>query len=601
MKKLFGLLSRIADISKKVAVTLLVLLLLVEVGALVVFSRPHIPEQAILLINPVGTLVEQVREPGGDGFLPRLPDPDQTRLRDIIRALQYAADDPRILAVRLDLEDLQQVSLAKVADVVRALREFRQSGKPVWVAQYNYTQAQYLIASAADQLWLQSMGNVFLGGIGVYRNYIRDALDKLDVDVHVFRVGKYKSALEPLMRNSMSEEDKQANAQWMNALWQQALQMIADNRGLKTARIQALLDHPARYLRQYDGSPAQLSLKEGLVDVLGEPQDLHAALSKHVGADSDLEELPFKEYLRAFSTKDQGKDEVAIITASGNIVAGEQPPGVVGGDTLANLLEQAADDERTKAIVLRVDSPGGSAQASEVIRHAIAKVQQQGKPVVVSMGSVAASGGYWIAAGADEIWAQPSTLTGSIGVFGALPNLTRALDKLGIHSDGLGTTRSAEGIRLDRPLSAELQAVVQMNVEHIYRQFLHVVATGRDIPEAQVNEIAQGRVWSGVDALRIGLVDYLGDLPQAVEAAARLAHIENDYQSYDLRPPKDWPSLVMDSLFGEARLWSASAVPSLFTWLGPQRLPLTQTLGSWMQLLNSEPGHVFAYSGLKVQ
>ncbi len=596
MKTWFQRVFRLAGIVKNVLLSLLLLLLVAEVLALLLFLRPRIPEEGVLLIDANGELVEQIRQPGGAGLLPRLPDPDQTRVRDIVRALRHAADDPRILAVRLDLEDLQHADMSKVVDLHRAIEAFRDSGKPVWAGQYNYTQAQYLIATAADRIWLHDMGNIFLGGIGVYRNYFHDALERLNIDVQVFRVGEYKSALEPLMRNSMSDADRRANQAWMDSLWRSALRLIEDSRHIPAARVQDLLDHPDIHLRSHNGDQARLWLAEKFIDEIGDPQDLAARLARQLARDAPLEEISFTEYLRALGDDPAPLEgnRVAIITASGMIVAGEQPPGTIGGKTLSDLLRKAAADETTKAVVLRIDSPGGSAQASEVIRHAMEFLRKKGKPVVVSMGSVAASGGYWIAAGADEIWAQPTTLTGSIGVFGVVPDFSRALAHVGVYSDGLGTTRSAEGMRVDRPLPREMRAVMQMNVERIYRKFIHIVAEGRKLPLAQVEEIAQGRVWSGRDALRLGLVDYLGDLEQAVQAAARLAGIEENFVGYESTPPGSWQGLLLQRLLGESQ--EQALVSAMRVWRGGWE-PWPQ-IRAWMSLLR-DPLHVYAYSGLR--
>ncbi|MDQ6976471.1 MAG: signal peptide peptidase SppA [Mariprofundaceae bacterium] len=600
MKNFFSRVGRFFTIIKNILVSLLVILLLVEIIALIVFSQPSLPDSGVLVFAPQGSLVEQIREPAADKFPFAFPDPDQTRVRDVIKVLHAAAKDPRVLALELNLEGMSEASLSKVQDIRKAIIAFKTSGKPVLAAQYNYTQAQYLLASTADEVWLHPMGSIALGGIGVYRNYFRDALDKLNVDIHIFRAGKYKSAVEPLMRNSMSKADHDATQVWMDSMWHIIQQGIMDTRGVSPEHLQDLLDHPARYLKPHAGDMAALLKEEKLIDQIGEPREAERQLAIALGFKkrSDMETMAFKDYQRTLSHSnvEKGKNHVVIITASGTIVSGNHPAGVIGSETLADLLDEAADDDQVRAVVLRIDSPGGSAQASEVIRTAVTRVQAKGKPVVVSMGSLAASGGYWIAAGADEIWAQPSTITGSIGVFGIIPNITKGLEQLGIHSDGLGTSRSAEGIRLDRPIPPEMQKVIQMGVDHIYHQFVTVVANGRNITPKQVNALAQGRVWAANDALRLGLVDQLGGIRDAVKSAAKRASISDDYQVYDLTPPKGWAAMLARSLFGSSTIkmpWSDA------TWLTFMPSGIRQQLEP-LGLLLKEPTSVYAYSAIVV-
>ncbi len=599
MKNFFSRVGRFFTIVKNILVSLLVILLLAEIVALVVLSQPSLADSGVLVFSPQGSLVEQVREPEAGKFPFALPDPNQTRVRDVIKVLHAAASDPRVLALELDLEGMNQASLSKLEDIRKAIVEFKASGKPVLAAQYNYSQAQYFLATTADQLWLHPMGSITLGGIGVYRNYFRDALDKLDVDIHIFRAGKYKSAVEPLIRNSMSTADHDATAVWMGSMWHIIQQGIMDTRGVSPKHLQDMLDHPATYLKTHEGDMASLLKDEKLIDHIGDPREAEQQLAVQLGfeARNDMDAISFKDYLRSLPQPAiESKQRVAIVTASGTIVSGDQPAGVIGSETLADLLDEAANDEKIKAVVLRIDSPGGSAQASEVIRAAVARVQAKGKPVVVSMGSVAASGGYWIAAGADEIWAQPSTLTGSIGVFGVIPNITKGLARLGIHSDGLGTTLSAEGIRLDRPIPLEMQAVVQMGVNHIYHQFVTIVAKGRNITPEQVDDLAQGRVWSANDALRLGLVDKLGDLQQAITSAAEHANISKSYQAYDLTPPKGWLTVLMKGMFESSMIqlsWNDTP------WLAFVPAELWQQLEP-LKILMAEPTSVYAYSGLVV-
>jgi len=599
MKSFFSRIGQVFRVIKNILVTMVVLLIVTEIVALVVLSRPSIPERGVLLIAPQGDLVEQIREPGADALPFALPDSNQTRVRDLVRAIDAASRDPRVQAIELDLESMSHASLTHLQQVREALQAFRSSGKVVLATQYNYSQAQYYLAAAADQVWLHPMGGVELSGIAVYHNYFRDALDNLNIKIHLFRAGKYKSAGEPLIRNSMSVADRQATMVWMNELWRITVQDLEDMRGINPQHLQAMLDHPAETLAPYHGDMATLLKDEHIIDRIGEPRQAEEWLATSLGYDDrhDMDYIPLKNYLKVLPQAPQrAKNRVAIITASGEIVSGDQPAGTVGGDTLADLLDEAATDDTVKAVVLRINSPGGSALASEVIRTAVNRVQAQGKPVVVSMAALAASGGYWIAAGADEIWAQPSTLTGSIGVFGIVPNITGGLERLGIHSDGLGTSESAGGVRLDRPMSPAMQQVVQMGVDHIYKQFVHIVAQGRHMTEAQVDALAQGRVWSGSDALRVGLVDQLGDLELAVVSAANKAELGEDYLAFDLTPPKAWPAMLAASIFGEAKAMQS------WTNLLPFPVPagVVQQAAPMMMLLQ-EPTHIYAHSGLTAQ
>lgn len=605
MKKFFTRIGRGLTIFKNILVYSLLLLIIVEVVALVVLSRPSLPEQGILVLELKGSLVEQTVRPGTEAIPFAIPNPNQTQLRDLIKVIRAAEKDPRVLALRLKLDHMRGGSSAKLQDIRLAIESFKRSGKPVLAAQYNYSQSQYYLAASADEVWLHSLGAIDLHGISMYPNYFRDALDKLLVKVHVFKAGKYKSAVEPFIRNSMSEAARESNSVWMDVLWTITKQDIATMRDISPQRIQLLLDQPVRFLQAHQGNMPALLKQEKLIDFIGDPREADDKLAVQLGfADrNDVEEINFKAYLYSLNdSPEKSSNHIAIVTASGTILSGHQPSGTAGGDTLAELLDEAANDEETKAVVLRVDSPGGSAQASEVIRAAVARVQASGKPVVVSMGSLAASGGYWISANADEIWAQPSTLTGSIGVFGIIPNLSKSLNKIGIHSDGLGTSNSAEGVRLSRPLSKDMQRVVQMGVEHIYRQFVTIVAQGREMTVEQADAIAQGRVWSGLDAERIGLVDHLGNIDDSIKAAARLAKIENDYQSYDLVPPKAWSAMMAERLFGESkllfRLFSINGLPS---WLPSSVIqPLIQQFSN-LNLLLQEPTHVYALSDLQDQ
>jgi len=603
MKRFFSLIFRLLDGTRRLLLNLVFLLLIVVLVGSYYNSESELPKQAVLVLNPEGALVEQLKRP--DPASLSIPDTHQAVLSDLVEALKAAKNDPRILALRLDVEDMDRTSLAKLQTLRHAIEDFKQSGKPVLASAYSYSQTQYYLAATANTIFLHPMGNIALTGFSVYRNYLHDALQKLDVDVHIFRVGEFKSAVEPLMRDSMSPAARESNQLWLGNLWQAYKQDVAQMRGIKAARIQEILDAPASFLNAYDGDSSAFFLKEKWVDKLGDNYAATTFLENKLGktGHDDLAELDYKTYVRSLDKKHASKaPSVGLIVASGTIVSGEQPTGTIGSDTLLDLLQQAQDNKNIKAVVLRVDSPGGSALASEVIRQGIKRLQNSGKPVVVSMGSMAASGGYWISAGADEIVAQATTLTGSIGVFGVIPNLTRALEKLGVHTDGVGTTKIAGSMRLDRPLSDEAAALIQMNVDHTYQRFINLVAKGRHMDVAAVSKIAEGHVWSGVDAKRLGLVDVLGDLPDALVIAAKRAGISQQYQVTKIHAPVSWPDMLVEQIFGDADastawqgLGKVLGMPSVQAWW---QIPVVQQLLAPLHILSQlhDPQHVYVYS-----
>jgi len=566
-------------------------------------NEPETPNKAVLVLNPEGALLEALKRPDPSSF--SIPDSHQAVLADLLKALKVAKDDDHIIGLRLDLEAMDDTSLAKLQTLRHAIEDFKQSGKPVLASAYNYSQSQYYLAATADTIFLHSMGNIALTGFSVYRNYMYEALKNMDVDVHIFRVGEFKSAVEPLIRDSMSPAARESNRLWLSRLWQAYKQDVGDMRGIKPEHLQKVLDDPERFLQAYHGDISKFFMKEKWIDQLGDNHDATLFLEQKLAWTSSdpIPELDYKTYIRQQHQDDeQNGASVGVIVASGTIVNGEQPTGTIGSDSLLDLLQQAQDDERIKAVVLRIDSPGGSALASELIRQGIKRLQASGKPVVVSMGSMAASGGYWIAADADEIVAQPTTLTGSIGVFGIIPNLTRALEKLGVHTDGVGTTKIAGSMRMDRPLSAEMRVLIQMGVDHTYQRFIHLVAKGRHMSEAAVRKIAEGHVWSGIDAKRLGLVDVLGDLPDAIEIAAKRAGVGNHYHVTPIQSPLSWPDMLAQEIFGEAdaslawqHMGHVMGIPSIQTlW----QLPMLKQWLSPLELLThmNDPQHVYVYS-----
>ncbi|MCF7821986.1 MAG: signal peptide peptidase SppA [Mariprofundaceae bacterium] len=603
MKGFFAGLMRWMDRIRRVFINGFLLLFLIIFFSVLFASRPEVPEDAVLVIEPEGRLVEQIVRPSPDSFPFSLPSPDQVLIADLNRALELAKHDPKIRMVRLELEKLQQTPLAKLQDLRKAIESFKQSDKPVVVAGHAFSQSQYYLAASASKLYLHPMGLVELTGFALYQNYFKSALEKLHVDVHLFRAGEYKSAAEPLVRDDMSEPARIANRAWLGTLWEAYKTDIAAMRGIKPERIQTILDAPSTYLAEHDGSIARLMQAEGLVDELADKHDADTYIAGLLGKSEsdDIAKIGYRAYLKAADVElpqSPSQNLIGVITASGPIVNGEQPTGTVGGDTIAGLLRDARQNEQIKAVVLRIDSPGGSALASEVIRKEVERVKASGKPVVVSMGSVAASGGYWIAAPADEIWAQPTTITGSIGVFGMMANVHRGLKELGIHTDGLGTTMVAGGLRSDRPLNPELARVFQMGVDDVYSEFIKHVSAGRNMEQAAANQLAQGRVWSGVDAHRLGLVDQLGDLKAAIASAAKRAGVADDYRKVTIEPHMNFSDFFIENLLSDLGVWfgnsaivKVAALPGAKTWLDGIR-------GVELFARFNDPRQIYAYSEL---
>jgi len=455
---------------------------------------------------------------------------NEIAVSDVIYALQQAQRDPAISALTLDLALLRPASLSKLGDIATALEQFKTSGKTIYAFGDYFSQDQYFLASYADQIILNPAGGVLLEGYASYSLYFKEAIEKLELSAHVFRVGTYKSFVEPYIRSDMSAASKESKLNWLNQLWDNYTAVIAKNRSIDTTDVTPKADVFIQRLKAVNGNIANYALQQKLVDQLLTREQTENYFDTELTAEGQTEAkyIGVNEYLSLqapqYSVANSGGN-IGVIFASGQILNGEQPAGTIGGRSLAKLLLRAKDDEQVKAVVLRIDSPGGSAFASEQVRTALLEVKAAGKPVIVSMGSVAASGGYWIASAADEIWAQPTTITGSIGIFGMFATTEKLLAKLGVYSDGVGTTDYA-GLSINRKLPAHMGQIIQLTVENGYSNFLNIVAEGRNMTPAEVDKIAQGRVWTGKDALRLGLVDSLGDLNAAIQSAADKAGID---------------------------------------------------------------------------
>ncbi len=549
---------------RRAVVNLLFLFILIWVIALLVASpEDPLPERGPLFITLSGVLVDQTSYVSPSARL--LQDSNkrsETLLRELISTIQRAAKDPAITGLVLQLDYFEGGGISKIQELGEAIAEFRTTAKPVIAFSDTYSQHAYFLASYADEIYLHNLGNVLLTGFGMYRNYFKDALDKIAVNVHVFKVGQYKDFVEPYTRNSMSETSREHNSQWLTQLWQVFTQQIEQQRAIEPDSIDRLINNVNDEIAAVEGDTAQLALRSQLVDFVGTRLEQEDKLIQRFGQgdDGSFVRIPYRAYLKQRPSRPKTPGgNIGLIVASGNILDGWQAPGSIGGDSLSELIRMARQDDTLEALVLRIDSGGGSAFASELIRNELEQTRAEGLPVVVSMGSVAASGGYWIAMGADEVWATPSTLTGSIGVFGLLPTLDDTLAKIGIHTDGIGTTAIAGALRLDRPLEPKAALVYQQSVESIYDKFLKIVAESRGTSADEIHKIAQGRVWSGALAEELGLVDRLGFLDDAIARAAELAGVEDAHVKL-IEHPKTPQELILEQLLEQAEAAGASGV-----------------------------------------
>jgi protease IV len=523
-------------IIKSIFYLFLIIILLSFIGA----NAPKpLPEKFALTIAPSGVLVDQ--KSYIDPISLMMADENQpdaeTLVRDIVDSIHYAAADKRVTHIVLQLSQLQGGGISKMNDIGQALTDFKKSGKKVIAVSENYSQDQYYLATFADEILMHEMGSLELTGFARYMNYYKSALDSLGINIHAFRSGKYKDYLEPYLRDNMSDESREHNSQWINELWTQFTQQVETSRKLTTGSVNDYINNMDAHILLASGNSAKLALEKKLVDQTLPRQGLENYLQTTIGKGADKQtyaSASVKDYLFHERAKPKlAKNKLAVVVASGNIVDGYQPEGTIGGENMVELLRKVRDDKDIKALVIRVDSGGGSAFASEIIRSEILSLREtmgdKKYPIYISMGSVAASGGYWISTAGDQIWAQPTTITGSIGVFGAFPTLENSLKKIGITTDGVGTTDLAGDMRLDRPLSEKASKVIQASVDHIYQRFVHLVADSRKQKPEQIDAIAQGHVWTGNKALEIGLVDHLGSLQDVIDAIAKDAKL-TDYK-----------------------------------------------------------------------
>ncbi|MCK5878694.1 MAG: signal peptide peptidase SppA [Holophagae bacterium] len=547
------------DVFRRIVLNVIFLvILLVVLGVMMHSDKPDVPEIGALVLKPAGSIVEQMASDPMDRIRGEITGSvqQQTLLKDLVDAVHAAKDDDRIKVMLLDLNSMGSAGMTKLEDLKKAILSFKESGKKVIATCDEYGQGQYYLAACADEIHMHRLGMVILEGFGRYRTYYKEGLDKLKVDVHVFKVGTFKSAVEPFLRNDMSDAAKKANLEWLGDLWSHYLVDVAHSRGTTVEALQAYMDNYMANLEAAGGNGAKTALDSGLVDYVGNRDGIKKRMIELVGEDKEthtFNHISHGKYLAAldedrFGEKAKG-DQVAVIVAVGTILNGKQPGGSIGGDSTAALIRKAREDENIKAVVLRVDSGGGGVLPSEVIRRELELTRKAGKPVVSSMGTVAASGGYWITMASDEVWASPTTITGSIGIFGMFPNYHRTLrDYLGVRVDGVGTTPLAGAFRPDRELNPKLGRMIQMIVNEGYRDFITKVAEARNMSVEDVDKIAQGRVWSGEDAHRLGLVDHMGGLEDAIVSAAKLAKVDKDYQAKYMKKKKTFKEKLMKNL-----------------------------------------------------
>ena len=544
MKSLFSaigwLLSKawwLLDGTRRALMNLVVLLLLVVVvTALLTRGPKQLADKTTLVLKLDGNLVEQFSGSPREQIVAQAQGqstPRQTRLRDVIAALDQAAKDDKISAVLLDVEDLGGAGLAGLHEVVSALQHFKKvSGKPVLAYADSYSQRGYFLAAQAGEVYLHPMGMVALEGFGRWRTYYKDALDRLGVTAHVMKVGTFKSFAEPYTATGPSPATQEAEGLVYGELWSGFTATVEAARKLEAGSIAKGIEELPQRLAAAKGDPAQLALQAKLVDGLKTRDQMRELLIGKGAKDDDSKSFrqvslgQYLAYVKDAGTPNKLQPGLGIVVAEGEIVDGDAGPGRIGGDSTARLIRKAREDEAIKAVVLRVNSPGGSAFASEIVRRELELTRQAGKPVVVSMGDVAASGGYWISMSSDAVIADAGTITGSIGVFGILPTAEGLMDKLSLHTGGVTTTWLAGGYDPRRPLDPRLQAAVQSGVENIYARFTTLAAQARKSTPDKIDAVAQGRIWTGSQAKERGLVDRLGSFDDAVQTAAKLAKLE---------------------------------------------------------------------------
>ncbi|WP_300750207.1 signal peptide peptidase SppA [Janthinobacterium sp.] len=597
LRRGFGVFWRTLDATRRVVFNLIFLLILIAI-LVAIFGGGVKPlkEKTTLVLDLQGPLVEET--PGGvrEAVLANVSGDAKksVQLRDVLAVLDSASKDSDIGGMVLLLDDLDSGGLASLREVAAGVERFRASGKKVvaWGASYN--QRQYLIASRANEVYVHPMGGVMLEGFGRYRNYYRDALDKVGVTVNLLKVGTYKSAAEPFIANGPSEAAAEADRYLNNGLWTTYTNDVEKARKLPAGAImQSINDLPA-LLTAAGGDLAKLSVNAKLVDGLKTRDELRTLMMERGVKNAEgtnFRQISYSDYLARLRPSHLG-DAVGVVIASGEIGDGVASPGAIGGLSTSRLIRQAREDKQIKALVLRIDSPGGSAFGSELIRRELELTRAAGKPVVVSMGNVAASGGYWISTSSDEVIADAATITGSIGVFAILPTADKVIEKLGIHTAGSPTTWLADSGNPLRPLDPRFAQVIQGSINHVYGDFLSLVAKARKTTPEKINEVAQGRVWTGLQAKDRNLVDRIGSYGDALASAARLAKLSPGYRvAYLEQESSNVDRLI--GMFGAKAMASLGLGEHVKLGLASSGLPTGAALGiandlSWLSSLTRE-------------
>ncbi len=575
-------------------------LLVIVVLALMPEKPVLLPEKFALSVAPQGMLVDEYSYVEPVNLLLQGAENQQleTRVRDLVKAIDSAAQDSRVTALVLELDQLEGGGISKLEEIGAALKRYKEADKPLLAVGSSFSQAQYYLASYADEITMHDMGMVMVTGFGRYQHYFKEALDKLAVNIHVFRAGKYKDFVEPFTRSTMSEASREHISQWLNQLWGVYTSRVEELRGLPSGALNDHINNISQRLAEVGGDSAQLALDAGLVDQLMDHRERTQYLIEQFGENPQgpgYKGVNQNAYLAEVNLREpQQPDKIALVVATGTILEGHHPEGTIGSQTMLEKLQQVRQDDSVKALVVRIDSGGGSAFASEVIRTELAALRDQGLPVFISMGSLAASGGYWMAVGGDQIWATPTTLTGSIGVFGIIPTFEDSLNKLGINTDGLGTTDLAGAGRIDRPLDPITEQFIQQNVDNIYQRFIKLVAEARNMDPAEVERVAQGRVWTAATARELGLVDQLGYLKDVIQAAAQQAELEEYTVQLIERPRSPFEQLVRQLQRGQVATWLPEGLATSW-WskdLERQLSPLVRPLQALKEM--NDPNSIYA-------
>ncbi len=608
MTKLFKNLWYGFDLSRKIFLNIVFFFILIMLISILASSdgKPKVDNGVALILQPNGFIVEQLaysdpiekamQEATGNEDAP------ETSLYDLIEAIDNAKDDKRITSMVISTSYLWGAGVTKLQVLADAIADFKKSGKKVYAFSDNFSQSQYFLAAQADEVIMNPQGGIFINGFSRVGTYFKSFLDKVGVNVHVFKVGTFKSAVEPFIRDNMSEAAKEANIAWMGDLWKEFKQQLADSRSLTADDISSYINNYKENLIANNGDSAKIAVDAGLVDTLMTRIEFRDKMIELVGIDDvskSFKSISHSSYLKAIRSpldfNNPRTQKVAVITAKGSILDGEHKEGAIGGDTVARLIRKARNNENVKAIVLRVDSGGGSAFASEVIRQELVKAQADGIKVVTSMGDVAASGGYWIAATSDEIWAHSTTITGSIGIFGMIPTFEKPLNEWGIYRDGVGTTKYSNPVDGGMPLSEDVAEIIQTGINAGYDSFLTLVSEGRGMSKEDVDKIAQGRVWSGKKAHELGLVDQLGGLNDAIASAAKLADLA-DYDVLYVKRKLSENELFLKQLFNQSGVQELVQDKQLTNLKPTFKTRLMNQVSSSINLLNqwNDPNSAYA-------